>query len=391
MNVTMAESDSLIHPSISPPALTSSIESLIPALEILTKFHHRNKNQHRLSKWWAQTDMVRRHTRKMIELLEDVLPEAEKLERIRNNAVINKKKSKNDLKKQNESVIQRAQYMRWQLGPGAYLAFTQVTADRQFAQLGLLLLGVLAQIDKALESFSPMPPPDMVREDYIPVTPEVTSEDITKIVVTEKPTDMDMSVGIAVSRDALTAKSVEQDDEHERSPPLSSKQEEIRVTKPSKKAKKTGGDEFDDIFGSVLKPTTTKKKAKKKAPTDEFDAIFGGGGDEPKRKKKKSVPLAREQGEFDDIFSTLRPKKRTKVSAAQSRDEFDDIFGNDEKPKLKPKKQKQQPVEDRMMDEEEEADETINFFTKKTKKETPQRRDQLTRNEGSSGASKHQK
>lgn len=66
--------------------------------------------------------MLRRHARKMVELIEDVLPEAEKLERIRkaNSTRINKK-PKRDSKKGNESVIQRALYMRWQLGPRAFL------------------------------------------------------------------------------------------------------------------------------------------------------------------------------------------------------------------------------------------------------------------------------
>lgn len=46
-------------------ALQPVLDRLAPALEILDGFHHRNKNQHRLSKWWAQLDMLRRATRKL--------------------------------------------------------------------------------------------------------------------------------------------------------------------------------------------------------------------------------------------------------------------------------------------------------------------------------------
>ncbi|KAK4456607.1 hypothetical protein QBC42DRAFT_149727, partial [Cladorrhinum samala] len=207
----MTDSLQPIHPSISPSILTSSIESLIPALELLSRFHHRNKNQHRLSKWWSQADMLRRHTRKMVELIEDVLPEAEKLEKIRkaNSTKLNKKPKKDPKKEENESVTQRALYMRWQLGPRAFLAFTQLTADRQFAHLGLMLLGVLAQIDKALEPYSPSPPADQLAQDHLPMArlkDTLIAEGIPP--ATHHPMDTDQ--GIAVSRDSLPLRSVEQ-------------------------------------------------------------------------------------------------------------------------------------------------------------------------------------
>ncbi|KAK3989503.1 hypothetical protein QBC44DRAFT_327479 [Cladorrhinum sp. PSN332] len=317
----MADSQPPTHASISPAILTSSIECLVPALEILSKFHHRNRNQHRLSKWWAQADMVRRHTRKMVELLEDVLPEAEKQERIRNNAFINNKKVKKEPEKENEAVIQRAQYMRWQLGPGAFLAFTQVTADRQFAQLGLLLIGVLAQIDKALEPFSPTPPPDLIREQDFPLLPtseEAIPKHATATVLPGEPIDTDL--GVAVSRESLALRSIEHDEEEQviaRVKENKRAAEQDSTIPPERKPRqvkkiKSGGDEFDNIFGSISEPPIKKKSAKKKAaPMDEFDAIFGGDGggdggdneDQPKKKNKKkkqhTVPTT-DEGELEE-------------------------------------------------------------------------------------------
>lgn len=45
--------------------LEQALGRLGPALEILGGFTYRNKNQHRLSKWWAQLDMLRRGSRKL--------------------------------------------------------------------------------------------------------------------------------------------------------------------------------------------------------------------------------------------------------------------------------------------------------------------------------------
>ncbi|KAK4232132.1 hypothetical protein QBC38DRAFT_464472 [Podospora fimiseda] len=298
----MADPQPPIHPTFNPSILSSSLDSLDPALEILSKFHHRNKNQHRLSKWWAQSDMLRRHTRKMIDLL--------------TSALLNKKKLKLPTT-QNETITQRAQYLRWHLGPGAFLAFTQLTADRQFAQLGLLLLGVLAQINKALEPFSPSPPSDLLieggEEDFSP------EEAIPEVIQDETPAENteNIDLGVAVSRDSLDLNpSIEQEED-----------ETNQISKPSKNSK---------ILASKDEFTTSKKNPKKKAAADEFDNIFASISSSSSKPKKK--------------------KTTTKLSAPP-KDEFTSIFGTDNPNKHKKKRQEQQP------EEEEEDNEPLNFFT----------------------------
>ncbi|AEO69534.1 uncharacterized protein THITE_2120077 [Thermothielavioides terrestris NRRL 8126] len=129
-------------PTLDPAALNAAIASLAPALELLERFHHRNKNQHRLSKWWAQADMLRRHVRKMLRELEDGVAEAERLARANERrrarererervsllkGVLGKagepprRGGRGDGEKGNEVVRKRAEYLRWRLGPGAYL------------------------------------------------------------------------------------------------------------------------------------------------------------------------------------------------------------------------------------------------------------------------------
>ncbi len=45
------------------------LDRLVGANEMLRGFNHRNKNQHRASKWWADFDALRRHTGKLDEHL----------------------------------------------------------------------------------------------------------------------------------------------------------------------------------------------------------------------------------------------------------------------------------------------------------------------------------
>lgn len=61
------------------PALQQSLSRLTPALEILQGVNHRHKNQHRLSRWWAPFDMLRRQARKLEHELDVHLAAREKV------------------------------------------------------------------------------------------------------------------------------------------------------------------------------------------------------------------------------------------------------------------------------------------------------------------------
>jgi hypothetical protein len=73
--------------------------------------------------------MLRRHVRKMLGELENGLVEAERVARIKSRKV--KKKSGSGKEEGggsvdgngngNEVVVKRAEYLRWRLGPGAFL------------------------------------------------------------------------------------------------------------------------------------------------------------------------------------------------------------------------------------------------------------------------------
>ncbi|KAK4153730.1 ribonuclease MRP protein subunit rmp1 [Chaetomidium leptoderma] len=329
-------------PILDPEALNCAIASLSPALEILERFHHRNKNQHRLSKWWAQADMLRRHVRKLLGELEAGVVEAERLARLRakgRQMATKRKKGGSEggggllldggEEEGNGVVRRRAEYLRWRLGPGAFLAFTQLSADRMFAHLGLMLLGVLAQVDKTVAPFAPPPPSDAPPSSRAEPEPQAAAAAAAtefnppgETAVSAPDQDqaimmMDTDMGVAVSREEILL-SIERDptpristttpvptpisaQTHPRSislpinPPSKKKptaaatakteppskesspaEPVIKVTTTKRKKIKTG-DEFDDIFGSLDGKSSSKKpKKKKRKKGDEFDDIFGG-------------------------------------------------------------------------------------------------------------------
>ncbi|KAH6627670.1 hypothetical protein F5144DRAFT_280813 [Chaetomium tenue] len=65
-------------------------------------------------------------------------------------------------------------------------------------------------------------------------------------------------------------------DEESNTTAKSSPPHEARLSQKKKKTRDAGGDEFDDIFGSLDDGKSKKPKKKKRKKGDEFDDIFGG-------------------------------------------------------------------------------------------------------------------
>ncbi len=104
-------------------ALQKSLTSLTPALDILERFHHRNKNQHRVAKWWVHADILRRHLRKTVISLDARLSEVEKTSKtaLTKTALKKKKAALKKGKKEDDEITVRASYLRGKLVPGAYM------------------------------------------------------------------------------------------------------------------------------------------------------------------------------------------------------------------------------------------------------------------------------
>lgn len=166
-------------------------------------------------------------------------------------------------------------------------AFTQVAADRQFAQLGLALIGVLAQVEAAIapffgtgsdtDTFDEVDRPGVAHAVGARGDVSVASGSLAP------PPSLGDDLGVAISRDELDDEVIASKDKTDSPLPRpSSRKEEKRgtVSKPeksksdgrlprkiqdtepwrtvlkdgkkAKKKKRKGGDEFDDLFSSLL-------------------------------------------------------------------------------------------------------------------------------------------
>ncbi len=181
-----------------------------------------------------------------------------------------------------------------------------------------MLLGVLAQVDKALSPFAAAPEPALEQQADLPFGDR---DQAAAGIPDDYTGHVSMSdVGVAVSREdtvmaesnhvvpILTTKEKETEPVSKRKPKLKEEEDKQWIEKDddkpkSKKKKKAGEDEFDDIFDSLDKgDDRPKAKKKKKAVGDEFDDIFSSldkSAKRPKMKRKKGG------GEFDDIFGGL--------------------------------------------------------------------------------------
>ncbi|KAK4668806.1 uncharacterized protein QC764_0106030 [Podospora pseudoanserina] len=311
---------------IDPPLLESSLERLYPLREILQRLHHRNKNQHFSSRWWSAFDILRRNTGKLISEIEDCLDYAPSPP---SSGQLAKGKGKGKGEKTRkweegvERVLKRVRFMKEGVVVKGWVGFGRLVGDRQFAQVGLGLVGVLGEYG----------------EGEVDIGDVIQREDL----------------GVKVQREEVL-QSVEGDVDtvQKRKVVMRGVGEEGGVVKKKKKKRVAGGDEFDDIFGSFENQKSAKKKAaekrdipsnevncpnndsdntsqaskptskKKKKPDDEFDDIFGGLSEEtpPKKRKKKAAG-----DEFDDIFGDLGEDKPEKKKKKKRGDEFDDIFG----------------------------------------------------------------
>lgn len=106
--------------------------------DMLHLFHHRNKNQHRHSLWWRHFSVFRRQ---LNYLVKDIA----QLNSIPDTHVARTKKKIRDPQLR-ARVQERLSFWQGTLVPKWQRAFSQTTADKRFAVLGLVLLAVLAEI-----------------------------------------------------------------------------------------------------------------------------------------------------------------------------------------------------------------------------------------------------
>lgn len=233
-----------------PPDLSST---LAPLSTLLAAFNHRNKNQHRRSAWWSRFSLFRRAVRRLLAA-----------------------SSGSGVRGAADGVVRYARWMGEHVVPSSYVAFTQLAADNQYAPLGLVLLGALAQLNTTISpllpaALSPRSLPNLAAQPANPPAPTLTR-------APEPPLDL----GESVSRDEFASAAPRESDggaasvdRVSASVPVSKRaksasarpvavhaardkfnikdedKEKDEIKKKKKKKKKATGTDFSDIFGSL--------------------------------------------------------------------------------------------------------------------------------------------
>ncbi|KAF7865744.1 hypothetical protein EAF04_005909 [Stromatinia cepivora] len=236
--------------------------TLLSLHHILHLTHHRNKNQHRLSKWYKSFNILRRQITRLLALVPEYV-----IESSRGKAKVKVKGKAKERGEREERELQGLLgFMRKDVVGGCYLAFSQLVADNQYATLGLMLMGCLARLYKILESLRVITAEEIaektgtVKEETKVNEPEI-GEDLGEKIVRDAPTS-----GVVEDNHAEEKEEVE-DSEIKKSKVKKRKQEgealERKTSKlssldsttakpPKKKRKKKRGDVFDDLFDSLM-------------------------------------------------------------------------------------------------------------------------------------------
>ncbi|OTA93310.1 hypothetical protein M434DRAFT_11720 [Hypoxylon sp. CO27-5] len=281
----------------------AALDRLQPLQPILQGFNHRNRNQHRRAAWWAPFGMLRRHVDKLADELLDSAAAASAAAKSKSK----KRKRENDDGRAEKKVRDHVKWLRNVLVPKCYLAFSQLTADNQFATLGVVLLGALAQVNAACTGLIGEAAPAAEEQTRISSARELTSIASTTTHLKDssragsrEPSFHPTHDGIAempslqgggvISRDEVARAEklrrrniqLEGRDEARSSNSLGNRKMEQgdvydvasgeKQHKPSLKSKARRPD--DAPSSEEMKPTKKKKKTKKGG--DEFDALFKG-------------------------------------------------------------------------------------------------------------------
>ncbi|OTB20558.1 hypothetical protein K445DRAFT_313017 [Daldinia sp. EC12] len=281
-----------------------ALDGLQPLQPVLRGFNHRNKNQHRRAAWWAPFGMLRRHVERLV---------VELLEAAAVTAAANKSKSKKRQRSDDGGGVERkvkghVEWLRDVLVPKCYLAFSQLTADNQFATLGVVLLGVLAQVNATCVR--------LVGEATVAAVAETSSEE----------------TGIATPRElassATTATRVAQ--------PSTTQGPKGPSSRPvvSEMPGERGGSVVSR--DEVARAEKLRKKNIQARSSDTANTLtvprhnYGGGSDDDDDEDAKTLKKQRTTTTFSKVKTKekegvkLAKKKKTKKGG----DEFDDLFKN---------------------------------------------------------------
>jgi len=238
----------------------SDVKDLKKELEEIEKIlhltRHRNKNQHRLSKWWKSFSQLRRQISKLIVELEDLPGHPVSLK--------NQEKGKSRENKSESAAEKRVEFMKGWLVPRCYLAFSGLVADNQYAALGLMLMATLGRAGRVIGELG-----------KVSGTGKVDMEGRKA----ENIESESVSVGLAGGKEEDLGEAVERG----------------IVEGTGKGVINTGGEDGEDVSTQ----TKGKKKRRNTLAQEPKDRLVEATTTKPPKKKRKKLDA------FDDLFDSL--------------------------------------------------------------------------------------
>ncbi|TGJ86095.1 hypothetical protein E0Z10_g2659 [Xylaria hypoxylon] len=341
---------------------------LEPLQPVLVGLAHRNYNQHRCAAWWRYFGMLRRNCARLVEHLISAVAAARKnAARAAKAAKAAKAKSKKRRREELASgdlgaraggkdglttqepgaimetdvnVARHAAWLRDVLVPKCYLAFSQLTADNQFAPLGVVLLGILAQIQAACDVAVPRPtapPPSspFARDNAAAAESPLPSIENTTMIPEDGNTAPLSAVEVGSELcDGQTPPKGKKESQSEKGEGRTISREDVEHaaelrTKANEMGKtKAKGNAKIAITNDRAKSSTPSKATEVTASMlstkGRLYSAQEGGGDElarPAKKMKKNASVAKEKGRGMSDDKDKKKKKKPKKG-----DEFDDLF-----------------------------------------------------------------
>ncbi|KAI0879547.1 hypothetical protein GGS24DRAFT_437841 [Hypoxylon argillaceum] len=351
---------------------SQALSRLEPLQPVLTGLAHRNHNQHRRAAWWRSFGLLRRNCARLVEHLIAAVAAARKdaaraakaakaqSKKRRREELVSGSLGTGDLSAvgtgvdvaTDVNVTRHANWLRNVLIPKCYLAFSQLTADSQFAPIGVVLLSILAQVQAACDCAAPrsaaaatLEPSLSAREiPAVSAGPKSNVENTTSFPIAENAMALPASGSKSQTNDTKKVPRGERDASAAGGGKAISRKDVERAAELREKGKGVERAQQRGKLEREIKPTTITTvtsseksitlsratKATSPASSSKRQVVSAQDGGEPevvrpvKKMKTAQVPREREDGKRNDKDSKDKEKKKKKK--AKKGDEFDDLF-----------------------------------------------------------------
>ncbi|TGZ84815.1 hypothetical protein EX30DRAFT_337282 [Ascodesmis nigricans] len=289
--------------------------TLVPLLHdshLLSLLHHRNRNQHRLTKWYRHLTTLHRHLRHLLHGSTLITTASTTPER---DAAITR-------------ADQRISYLRDTVVPRAWDAFGTVVRDKQFAPLGIILWGVLGRVWMLLGG------DEITAKEREAELEGLKDGEMRDVEGVEEGME-DVMEGEVLSREAYESAMKDVESAEGRVEVEALQRKKVRKGSPEEKEKKkkkkrmkeeeSGGEApiEDGERSKAVKQAKKGKKGKLEDATESPEQRQRSISEVPKKRKKR--PVDEDSGGFGESIKS-EEKKKKKSKKRKKDDDIDALF-----------------------------------------------------------------